>query len=119
MTGRGAPAVCAHTLIDRQSSLRCAAPLGSAPVGDGDCGHAGPNVVAARTADHDGGAAGGANRRAPIGAAAYGMPRKIARSPMTAPRTGPDWVETSPAARVLVDRELAFAGDAPRAGPCR
>ena len=61
----------------------------------------------ARGVVHGVGATGGANRRAPIGAAAYGMPRKIARSPATTPCTGPERVIASPLGRPAADSAVS------------
>src|SRR2546429_1691750 len=57
--------------------------------------HGGANVVASRTPDHGLTAAGGRHRKAPTGAAAYGMPRHCASAPTPMPETVPAVVCTT------------------------
>src|SRR3954452_2644360 len=76
---------------------------GSNPAG---CGQFAGSWTALRTADQDLGGLGGAKRRAPVGGAAYGMPRNCRANPVAAPRTQPDCVRTTSG---LADAALAEA----------
>src|SRR5215470_9289156 len=85
MTGRCAgPRAGRYTFRNRQSSdvLAC-------PNGDADCGQCGANEVAGRIPDQCAAGCGGAQRSAPVGGAAYGMPRNSSAAPAALPRTGP------------------------------
>src|SRR5262245_57351073 len=81
-----------ETLSVRQSSLDATGGGVDSPAARGrkfvGCGHCGPNCVASRTVVHGSGATGGRHRRAPVGAAAYGMPLNMTTS-LPLPRTGP------------------------------
>src|SRR6266496_1621882 len=78
-----------HTLMTRQSSVSLRGPFVL-----GRTGHGFPNWVTSRTPVHVAADCGGHHRNAPVGAAAYGMPRKRSPPPVTAPRTAPRSVTT-------------------------
>ena len=59
------------------------------------CGGGGPKAVAARTPSQAAAGCGAANRSAPTGGAANGMPRKTARPASPLPRTRPAATFTS------------------------
>src|SRR6185437_9792244 len=97
MTGSAAPPGSGeNTLTVSQSS-------GSAPGATGaegasrspDCGGGGPNMAASRTPSQALAGCGAANRRAPTGGWANGMPRKTATPFSTRPRTCPAAVRTT------------------------
>src|SRR4051812_38998982 len=85
-TGRWRPPGGFHTFRKRQSSLD-----------EGTVGlrHSFPNAVAANGVVHRAGACGGAQRRAPTGGAAYGIPSHSPTPLTTIPHTGPLLVRTS------------------------
>src|SRR5262249_9154199 len=80
----------------RQSSFHASLP----PIVSSPCGHAGPNAVASRTFGQVGVGCGGFQRSAPIGGAAYGIPRNTASVPSRVPRTQPPVVITASAGQV-------------------
>src|SRR5689334_3723245 len=96
MTGAAFACGGAQTLSCRQSSD--IGPLAPPKLGEPSafisCGQEGPFSVAIRGAVQAFTGCGGAQRRAPVGAAANGMPRKtLARSPAS-PTTGPESIFT-------------------------
>ena len=99
--GHRAPGV--NTLSARQSSpISAPASMPSAaPSGSVRCGGAAANRVASRSPDHDSAGAGGAKRRAPTGARAYGMPRNASAAPESSPRSAPSRSVTSMPAPVI------------------
>src|SRR6185437_2281232 len=79
-----------NTFRNRQSSDVLASPNG-----DADCGQCGANEVAGRVPDQGAAGCGGAQRSAPAGGAAYGMPRNSSVAPATLPWTRPVLVTAS------------------------
>src|SRR6478672_9593650 len=89
ITGSFAPDVAEagrHTLRNRQSSEEPAA-IGAEPRGNAACAQFAPNLLASRSPRHVGAGLVGRQRLAPTGAAAYGIPLKLATSPSVMPRT--------------------------------
>ena len=96
ITGSFAPAAArgAQTLRVRQSSeVGPGSPAWSSET-ERSCGHALPNSTARRTPAQGAAGSGACQRKSPIGAAAYGMPRKIAIVSLATPSTAPAAVVT-------------------------
>src|SRR3954453_8387196 len=84
----------ANTLRKRQSSLPSVdATLPSGGKSEG-CRHGDPKLAASRTPLHEPARAGGRKRRAPIGAAAYGIPRHSRPDGVVTPSIAPLGVTT-------------------------
>src|SRR4051812_47380717 len=102
MTGSPAagPGSGDQTLIVSQSS---AASLARASIPNAPaCGGGGPYETASRTPFHSRTGRGAANRSAPTGGSANGMPRKTATPPSVLPRTVPATARTSGRASATV-----------------
>src|SRR5690348_5254107 len=92
-TGRLSPAlspVGRWTLTNRQSSASVRGPLVLAAAAQRL-----PYAVAGTTPDHGAAGRGGRQRSAPVGGAAYRMPRKLSTPSARAPRTAPLSVRTT------------------------
>src|ERR1700683_4079133 len=98
MTGSpAAPGSGVNTLTVSQSSGSVpGAPGGAGVIAEADCGGGGPNALASRMPSHTRAGRGAANRSAPVGGSANGMPRKTAMpSAPRRPRTSPLAVRTT------------------------
>src|SRR4249919_4056295 len=97
MTGSPAPPSSGeNTLTVSQSSGSAPGATGAVgPSMNADCGGGGPNMSASRTPSHGRAGCGAANRRAPTGGWANGMPRKTATPFSARPRTCPAAVRTT------------------------
>src|SRR5436190_1400155 len=97
MTGSPAPPSSGeNTLTVSQSSGSAPGATGAVgPSMNADCGGGGPNMSASRTPSHGRAGCGAANRRAPTGGWANGMPRNTATPFSARPRTCPAAVRTT------------------------
>src|SRR5262245_7343211 len=96
----------AHTFTVRQSSW----PMTLVLSAGSSCSHMAPKLVLASGADQQAGAAGGAQRSAPTGGAAYGIANQAQVSADATPCTGPRSVTTSPGAGATFDAQSPASG---------